>query len=435
MLEGVLEQLQLLLALADVLHQGGKFPARRVAHRADRQFDRDLHAVLAPGGRFHALVDVVAEPAAKESRHAGMARRQDHRQVGADRFLGVPAEGQLGVPVPAGDPPRLVGGDDGLVGVGDHVPRPVLAGAQRALQVAHGGDVPVDPHQPDRRAVGVAHDRRLGPDAAHLAGGPHDPELGVVGRLARQGRVHARLFLGAVGGVQARHELLDGQGFAGRAAEEGVYPIVPYDAVGRDVPLPNADLAGLGGQQHAFGHRAIAGLVLGAGAFGRDAGGDVDDGAEHRDHLPGLVAFAIAHALEMADLAVGQHHAGHGHLPAHALLARQLEAGALRRTVVGVHGLEEVLGPRLHAGVQAVQGGHMRRPVGLAGRQVDPPVTDAGDLLGQGGHPRHALGAFLQFAALGHVAEDVDDLGRPPVGVAHHVRVAFQPDHRPSPER
>ena len=203
-----------LLARADVADDAGDEPALATRPLGEREFQRELIAVLAHPMQFNRL----AEDAGRRTRaHALHTRemsfavtlryQQGHRLPHGLNFR--VAENDLGAVVPADNISRAVGGDDGFVGGLRDRPAAQLALAQGFLTFAQSGQQPIK--TADQRADLIARGNRQGLQQS----------------LVRQGR---------------------GQNFSGRDQRAKLAPQLPPDQAARQQGQQDR------GDQHAHLH-------------------------------------------------------------------------------------------------------------------------------------------------------------------------------------
>ena len=193
------------------------------------------------------------------------------------------------------------------------------------------GHVPVHAHHADRLPVVVAVDGAAREQMAHLPIGSDDAKCRFVGRAVA---CRAQHVVERVVGVARMHERIPG-------FDRGVLPavadtvdlaqlLVPDLLVGEQVPVPDAQVGGRGGQTQAVGQTGE--FELGLGAFG-----DVDHHTEDAGHAARGVALRDAPGQQMAHLAA-RAAALHAAFGADRLsgLHRALMGRDDGRTVVGV---------------------------------------------------------------------------------------------------
>ncbi|MDF5908490.1 hypothetical protein P4132_19185 [Pseudomonas aeruginosa] len=175
----------------------------------------------------------------------------------ADGVLQGPAGHRLGHRVHEGHAAAGVGGQHGIAdGIQGHL-QAFLFLVQGFRQGADLGDVAVDADHPHRTVVLVARQRGDRPQVANLAVGADDTELAVEFLHPLTARSSSRSTRSSILGMQARLPLLH-RGLPGTAADavQVEHAEIPVQAVARQVPLPDADLPGVGGQLDQFGRRS-----------------------------------------------------------------------------------------------------------------------------------------------------------------------------------
>ncbi len=279
--------LQLLLELGAVEQPGegivGGVIAQLTLHRPglgdvlEHQHGADDLAI-AGAHRRRAILDIVLLALAADQRgavlqveHPGVLQAASHRAfqglagvavehvedqfVGrADGVLQGPAGHRLGHRVHEGHAAAGVGGQHGIAdGIQGHL-QAFLFLVQGFRQGADLGDVAVDADHPHRTVVLVARQRGDRPQVANLAVGADDTELAVEFLQPADGALQLAQHAVVILGMQARLPLLH-RGLPGTAADavQVEHAEIPVQAVARQVPLPDADLPGVGGQLDPFG--------------------------------------------------------------------------------------------------------------------------------------------------------------------------------------
>ncbi len=373
----------------------GEQPGRLVDQMLDRQgLDLQLRLAGLQLGEVQHVVD---------DRQQGLGGIEDPPRVAA-RFLGqlVALAQEAREPDDRGERrPELVAhvgekrrlGRRGRLGLD---PRLVQLG----LEGLGLGDVADHVDELDRLAVVAEHQGRIGfdPDpAAILVPGPVAERLGQPGLVlldqAEDGAHHLPevVRMDHLLGVLAAH-------LVGRMAEH------PHRAGGHIERL-----AGQGGPadhvRGMVGQEAVAGLAAPGGGLGLLQLGDVATGAEARGHLTVGVELDHAAGDDVADLAVRTQDPDRqfGRVDPMVGLPVALERGQ----VVGMHeGRVFGEGRRSGGPIARVDPVHLVRPGEPLVAREQPPVADAGQLLGQ---PRLAIGLHQGVAGLDQLA-----LQRPP---------------------
>ena len=254
--------------------------------------------------------------------------------------------------------------------------------------------VPIDADEARGPTIARRHRADRGAQVADAAVRPHHAELDAGRRFTGDHAAQRRQQRRAVLGVEPLDPVGISHGLAGgRATVLAEHPVVPVRLVGADIDVPDAEMAGVDGERHAFAG-VLDGETLGA------LGGDVLERPDEPDHPIPLEHRAADRARPEGGAVPAEQ--GQFEIPWPPVAEAGLDGGAH-----GVAGLGRVEADRLVDGrhevvgqaVQQPRHGAMRAPAVAEVAQLRREV--ARRLASQSGHVALRAGATLGAVAPG----------------------------------